>query len=68
MINIEARGVIRGDQVAKKEATERARQNLPPVATFAPTIRHNTLKLMIAAAVARAAIPEKGNKTRAEIV
>ena len=55
LLKYKARGTIRGDQ----EAAADQRKGLQPEATFAPTVRHNTLKLLIASGVVRAAEREK---------
>ena len=50
LLSFKARGTIRGDMLVKMETT----LNLPKSETFAPTGRHNTLKLNIAGSCARA--------------
>jgi hypothetical protein len=48
-IKAKARATVRGDQ----ESDVDKKMGLAPEQTFAPTVRHNTLKLLIAAQVAR---------------
>ena len=55
LIKFKARATVRGDMESKVDI----KMGLPPAQTFAPTIRHNTLKLMIAAGVVRAAADER---------
>ena len=50
-VRFRARATVRGDQ----ETAVDKKQGLSPAETFAPTIRHSTLKLLIAAATVRAA-------------
>ena len=50
LLKYKARGVIRGDMEPKIDA----RKGITPEQTYAPTVRHNTLKLLIAAGVIRA--------------
>ena len=47
LIKLKARATVRGDLESRVDA----KLGLPPAQTFAPTIRHNTLKLLIAAGV-----------------
>jgi len=54
LVKHKARATVRGDQEAKVDT----QMGLPPAETFAPTVRHNTLKLLIAAGVVRAAKAE----------
>ena len=51
LLKYKARGTVRGDQ----ESAVDQRLGLPPEQTFAPTVRHNTLKLRLAAAVVQSA-------------
>ena len=59
LLKHKARGTIRGDQ----EVSADAQRGLEPEQTFAPTVRHNTLKLGIAAYTARAAKGPKLHRT-----
>ena len=50
-VKLKARATVRGDQ----EVTVDQRAGRSPAERFAPTVRHNTIKLQMAASVARAA-------------
>ena len=60
LLKHKARGTIRGDQ----EVSADSERGLQPEQTFAPTVRHNTLKLLIASYIARAAQGAKLHRTR----
>jgi hypothetical protein len=62
VVKFKARATVRGDQESRADA----KLGLSPAETFAPTMRHNTFKLMTAASVARAAADAKLNKIRRE--
>ena len=59
LIKHKARATIRGDMEAPVDMAK----GLTPEQTFAPTVRHNTLKLLIAAGVVHAAKIEKAGGT-----
>ena len=60
LIKFKARATIRGDLEVKVDNS----LGLEPAATFAPTMRHNTFKLLNAAAVVRSAKREKQSGTK----
>ena len=55
LVKYKGRATVRGDM----EPVIDARNGLTPEQTFAPTVRHNTLKLLVAAGVARAGRAER---------
>ena len=64
LLSLKAHGTIRGDMLVKMEETLK----LPKSEAFAPTGRHNTLKLNIAASCARAAVGDKTKCVRRHMV
>ena len=58
LIKFKGRATVRGDM----EPAIDARTGLTPEQTFAPTVRHNTLKLLVAAGVVRAGRAERGQR------
>jgi hypothetical protein len=59
-VKLKARATVRGDQ----EISVDVKAGRSPAETFAPTVRHNTLKMLMAASVVRAASAKPVHGTR----